>query len=125
MQLLLPNTEKNGSNCSRTTLQKITLISFFLFFFPSINRKGSLISSMDVTMIKVSLIEFASWLISFQENTASPAVQVMVFGVSSKATGKKKYGSGHPKPKGFFCFSAKMKAKIFWLAQNYFIELNT
>lgn len=79
---------------------------------------------MDVTMIKVSLTEFASWLMSFQENTACQTVQVMVFGVSSKATRKQKIVSGHPEPKSFFCFSAKMKAKIFWLAQNCFIEHN-
>jgi len=69
-----------------------------------------MISSMDVTMIKVSLIEFASWLMSFHENSACQTVQVMVFGVSSKATRKKKIGSDHPEPESLFCFSAKKKA---------------
>lgn len=62
---------------------------------------------MDVTMIKVSLTEFASWLMSIQENTACQTVQVMVFGVSSKATRKQKIGSGHPEPKVFSVFQQK------------------
>lgn len=76
-------------------------------------------------MTKVHLMEFASWLMSFQANSACQTVQVMVFGISSKATKKQEIGSEHPEPKSFFCFSGKMKAKIFWLAKNYFTERNT
>lgn len=80
---------------------------------------------MDATTINENLIEFASWLMSFQENIACQTVQVMVFGVSSKATRKQKNVSGHPEVDFFFCFSAKIKAKIFWMAQNYFINCIT
>lgn len=47
-------------------------------------------SYMDAPTINENLIELASWLMSFQENVACQTVQVMVFGVSSKATKKPK-----------------------------------
>lgn len=65
-----------------------------IFFFNKL--EGQTDSPMDATTINENLIEFASWLMSFQENVACQTVQVMVFGVSSKAISKQKNVSGHP-----------------------------
>lgn len=62
-------------------------------------------------MIKVSFTEFASWVMSFQENTSRQTVQATVFGVSSKATRKQKIGSGHPEPRSFL--AKKQKPRYF------------
>lgn len=82
------NREKKEAVDHVLACKKIILIRLFPPFFLFINWKGGQISSMDVTMTKMHLMEFASWLMSFQANSACQTVQVMMFGVSSKATRK-------------------------------------
>lgn len=57
---------------------------------------------------------------SFQANTACQIVQVMVFGVSSKATKKQKIGSEHPEPKSFVLFFSKNESQNILVGQKLF-----
>lgn len=49
MQLLLPNTEKNGSNCSYSILQKIIFLRFFfpIFSFHKLKRQSDFFYGCD------------------------------------------------------------------------------
>lgn len=87
-----------------------------IFFFNKLDRQSD--SPMDAPMINKNLIELTSWLMSFQENVACQTVQVMVFGVSSKATKKQKKMFQVTLRQIFFLFFSKNKS------QNILVMIN-